>query len=158
MTWINTSKNTVIARRREEVAALRLRGLTQRQIQEKLAENIETRNPKGNKAWSLGTINKDIAVLEDEWRSRANNSTSEWKAQQLAEIREARTLAWSKQDLRSIERLLKLESDITGTAAPARIQVQDWRQKLEAEGYDPDELLQQATGFFQQALAAGSAQ
>lgn len=116
---LNNSKNAIIDRRRLDVAQLRLRGLTQREIEEQL-KTARKVNPKTGKPWSLGTINGDLAALSEQWQKEATAEIAELKAQQLAEIRAARRQAWVDKDIAQIRQLIKLEMDLLGTEAPKR--------------------------------------
>jgi hypothetical protein len=61
----NTSQQQVVAYRQVHCdSPLRLRGLTQRAIAMHLAEEGIV-NPKTGKSFSLGTVNSDIAALEE---------------------------------------------------------------------------------------------
>jgi len=119
---LNNSQQAIIDNRRRQVAILRLRGLTQREIVSTLAGqgiiNIKTKKP-----WSLGIINRDLSALEAEWRAEAGRAMDEHKAQQLAELNEVRRSAWSNKDLTTVLKVIKQESDILGTNAPLRQEV-----------------------------------
>jgi hypothetical protein len=116
---LNNSQNAIIDRRRLDVAQLRLRGLTQREIEEQLRAAKKV-NPKSGKPWSLGTINGDLAALSEQWQKEATAEIAELKAQQLAEIRAARRQAWVDKDIAQIRQLIKLEMDLLGTESPKR--------------------------------------
>jgi len=118
---LNTANEAIEARRLELVASFRLRKLTQREIQEKVAEVLM--NPATDEPYSLGTINADIKKLEKEWRRSAAAKVEEHKAQQLAEIQEVKRQAWSDKDLNTILRAIGLEVDITGTKAPVQNEI-----------------------------------
>lgn len=115
---LNTANDVIEAKRLELVASLRLRKLTQREIQEELAKTLS--NPATGEPYSLGTINGDIKKLEKEWRKAAAVATEQHKAQQLAEIQEIKRQAWHDKDIIAVLRSLDLEATITGTKAPAK--------------------------------------
>lgn len=119
---LNSSQKAIIDNRRLMVARLRLRGITQREIQRAL-EQQNTINPADGKPWSLGTINGDIKALEAEWRERAAEEIDTFKAQQLAEIAEVKRQGWANKDLALVLRALSMEVDILGTKAPTRNEV-----------------------------------
>lgn len=119
---LNNSQKAIIENRRQMVARLRLRGITQREIQQAL-EVQGSINPETKEAWSLGTINADISVLEAEWRKRASDEIDNLKARQLAEIAEIKRQGWTNKDLAIVLRALSMEVDIIGTKAPTRNEV-----------------------------------
>ncbi len=103
---LNTSKSIAIAARRREVARLRLQGLTLREIQAKVG-------------CSLGTVHADLEALETDWRAQAEADILDWKALQLAELREVKRVAWENGRLAIVLQALKLEAELTGTKAKA---------------------------------------
>lgn len=109
---LNTSQAEIIDARRRKVAALRLRGITQREIVAALQAQGET--------WSLGTINHDIDALKAEWRAERLQDTAEKQAEVLAEIREARRAAWGAKDLGAVYQGLKQERELLGLDAPIK--------------------------------------
>lgn len=119
---MNNSQQAVIAQRRELVARFRLRKRTQREIQADLAAEGCV-NPDDGQPWSLGTINNDLKRLEKEWRSAAAASIEARKAAQMAEIDEAKRVAWETGDVNQVRLLIKLESELFGTEAPKRAEV-----------------------------------
>lgn len=125
---MNNSHRAEMMRRRENVAQMRLRGLTQREIVALLA-NL----PNGPIIASLGTVNNDLKAMDAEWRARAAEAIDARKARQLAEIDEAKRKAWAGNDLQALARFIKLESDIFGTAAAVKVEVNDLREKADSE-------------------------
>jgi hypothetical protein len=132
---LNGSRQAIIDHRRRQVANLRLRGATQREIVEALEEQ-ENINPSTGKAWSLGIINSDIKALDKEWKEAALRDVSEHKAQVLAELREVRRVAWGKdkEDLSIILRSLKQESELLGLDEPHGVDLTSGGQSL-SEAY-----------------------
>jgi len=118
---LNTAHDAIEAKRLELVAALRLRGRTQREIQQALAGQML--NPATNEPYSLGTINADIKRLEKQWRKAAADTIGEHKARQLAEISEVKRQAWNDKDTGAVLRALDLEANILGTKAAVRQEV-----------------------------------
>ena len=118
---LNTANEAIEAKRLELVAALRLRGRTQREIQQALGQQLV--NPATNEPYSLATINGDIKKLEKQWRKAAADSTIEHKARQLAEIGEVKRQAWLDKDPALVLRAIDLEANITGTKAAVRNEV-----------------------------------
>jgi len=115
---LNTAQDAIEAKRLELVAALRLRGRTQREIQQALAGQML--NPATNGPYSLGTINGDIKRLEKQWRKAAADTIEEHKARQVAEIAEVKRQAWTDKDTGAVLRAIDLEANILGTKAAAR--------------------------------------
>lgn len=118
---LNTANEAIEAKRLELVAALRLRGRTQREIQQALGQQLV--NPATNEPYSLATIHGDIKKLEKQWRKAAADSTVEHKARQLAEIGEVKRQAWIDKDPALVLRAIDLEANITGTKAAVRNEV-----------------------------------
>ena len=115
---LNTAQDAIVAKRLELVAALRLRGRTQREIQQALAGQML--NPATNEPYSLGTINGDIKRLEKQWRKAAADTIEEHKARQVAEIAEVKRQAWNDKDTGAVLRAIDLEANILGTKAAVR--------------------------------------
>lgn len=116
---LNASDEAIIAERRERVARLRLRGLSQREIASVLATGDNPCvNPETGGAWSLGTINSDLKALQSQWQREAKKAISTHKARQLAEIGEARRGAWALNDIQAVLRSIGLEMTLLGTEAP----------------------------------------
>lgn len=114
-------RGDIIARRREMVARMRLRGLSQREIVAALPD-LGCVNDSGE-PWSLATINSDLKALQAEWRKEAKKSIDHHKARELAVIEEARRAAWLNNDLPSVLRAVSLEMDLLGTEAPKKTEV-----------------------------------
>ena len=115
---LNTAHDAIEAKRLELVAALRLRGRTQREIQQALAGQML--NPATNEPYSLGTINGDIKRLEKQWRKAAADTIEEHKARQVAEIAEVKRQAWTDKDTGAVLRAIDLEANILGTKATVK--------------------------------------
>lgn len=110
---LNNSRQAIIEDRRRKVARMRLRGYTQREITQGLASAGE-RNPTTNEPWSLGIVNSDLKALTKQWRKEASGDTEEMRGTQLAEIREARRLAWRVEKLYYIYEGLRQEAELLG--------------------------------------------
>lgn len=111
----NNSHDAIVAHRRRRVAALRLGGLTQREITEALplGKNPIV-NPISGEPYALGTINRDVMALEQKWERRAVEDIALAKAMNLAETREARRAAWQKGLLSLVYRGLEHEANLLG--------------------------------------------
>ena len=106
---LNTSRNAVIAARRQQIARLRLQGATLREIQAQLSVD--------GAPCALGTIHADLQVMEDDWRTAAAADIVEYKARQLAELAEIKRAAWADGKLMTVLAALRVEVEITGTKA-----------------------------------------
>lgn len=148
----NNSRQAIIDNRRRQVAILRLRGMTQREIIATL-ERQGVVNPATGQPWSLGIINIDLKALDAEWRAEAAKAIDEHKARQLAELNEVRRAAWAAKDLVTVLRVLKQEADILGTAAAIKVH---WQDTL-PDGYDANEVLRQFTAMMMLAAKDDSA-
>lgn len=118
----NTSMRLIIIDRRRQVAALRLRGYTQREIQKGLADaQPPVLNPKDGKPWSLGTINGDVKALETAWHAEAMGETSAHKARLFAELREVARACWKEKDYERVLKTIQQRRELIGTDAPKQI-------------------------------------
>src|SRR3990167_5410982 len=138
----NGAPRDAIMRRRENVGRLRLRGLSLREVATALAQMPEPI------IVTYGTVNRDLKVLEAEWRANAARDIGVHIANQLAEIAEARRKCWQLEDMAGLARFIKLEADIRGTNAPSKIEVLDWRAEALRLGLDPDAIVERVGPLF----------
>jgi hypothetical protein len=115
-----TAQLDIIAHRRAHVAQLRLRGASEREIAQALAQST-VRNHETGEPWSLATISRDVQALDAEWREAAALAIEVHRARLLAELRELRRVAWSKGDLDLALRGIKHEIELLGAAVPPTI-------------------------------------
>lgn len=111
--------NDIAILRRERVAALRARGLTQREIQAALAAPADKNgmvNPETGKPFDLATINRDLKHLRQQAQRAASQTTDVHRARQYAELQELKRAAWSQKDPRLALRALETEMKLLGTA------------------------------------------
>lgn len=104
--------------RRRRVAYLRLRGMSQREIQEVLSlppDQEGLRNPRTGKPFSLGTINGDCQAIEAQWHEEMMRELSAHREREVAELREARRAAWEQKDMGEVRLNISLEADLLGT-------------------------------------------
>ena len=126
---LNKSASAVIKSRRQTVARLRLRGLTQRDVMDALnQQSIRDALANGipaNQAeqWSLGTINRDIKAIEAEWVRQAVRDTGEHKARVLAELDEVLREAWKLNDLKHVLSWSAQVRALMGLDAPIKQEV-----------------------------------
>src|SRR3990167_11352873 len=149
----NSSHMAVIARRRENVGRLRLRGLSQREIITALTRVKDTDGSPDPIKASLGTVNRDLKVLEAEWRANAARAIGEYQANQLAEIAEGKRKCWQLEDMAGLARFLKLEADIRGTNAPQEVKL-SWQRELEQYGVSAD----RSSTIFESMIETATAQ
>lgn len=106
---LNSSKRNAIEARRSEVAKLRFKGKTQREI----AVWLHT---------SLTTVNRDLKVLDRRWRQAADEAVATHRARQLAEISNIKKTVWLQAPepatMRVMLQAIKLEAQIIGTLQP----------------------------------------
>ena len=120
-----------VDRRRAAVVAWRLRGLSQREITDRLPEGLPDRinhnteevlswhieqvvNPNTGRGYDLATINRDLRELEAGWRQDGSRDFAELKAHHLASIRYGIRVAWSQDKLCYVFRGLELEAAVLG--------------------------------------------
>lgn len=119
---------TALAReqRRSLVSSLLARNprVTQRQIQALLAKPTDSgglRNPNTGEAYSLGTINGDVAAIRQGWRERRQSSADEWITRTLATYEEIEIQAWRDGDLARVESIANSRAKLLGLNAPSKI-------------------------------------
>lgn len=123
----NTSLKLIILDRRRQVAALRLRGYTEREIQKGLAapptdpKQQTYLNPKNGEPWSLSTIHKDIVALETAWRADMVDRVDEHKHRLFAELKEVARASWKANDLERVLKAIQQQRELLGTDAPKKI-------------------------------------
>jgi hypothetical protein len=89
----STAEQDAIAARREQVAALLARHLTQREIVAELAK-AGLQNPETGGPYSLFTVNSDVQALRRTWQAEARKKTAIHAGGVLAELRAVRRAAW----------------------------------------------------------------
>jgi transposase len=115
-----------VDRRRAAVAALSLRGMSQREIADTLPNGVTdrvdedgkaltyhvepVRNEKSGKPYDLATINRDLQALEEGWKQNAAADIHELKARHLAGIEYARKLCFAQNKMYYVFRAYELEA------------------------------------------------
>jgi len=147
----------IVEARRRRVAALKLRGLSAREIQATLADLSKKAmlNPHTGKAYSLGTIGSDLVALQKRWREEAAKDIREHKARELAELWEHRKSAWGQRELGEVRLGIALEMKLLGSEAPVRVDVKDVTDLSDTEA--GRRLLALAVAAGAEALDAGLA-
>ena len=128
--------------RRSRVAALHVRGLSEREIVAALgAGDNPITNPQTGEPYSLTTIHNDLDFLRMSWRAAAAAEYGDLKGQQLAELRALRRAAWAVGDREGVRKCLVDEVKLTGTAAPFKVAPTDPTGNEEySGGWSDDEL------------------
>lgn len=84
--------------RRARVAALKVQGLSLKQIAVKLSDE-GCFNPNTGRPWSVGQIHNDLAYVDAQWQAEALRDVGEWKRYELAkldQIEKEATKAWNR--------------------------------------------------------------
>lgn len=132
----------VIDERRTFVARFAVRGATQREIVKSLKKQGFT-NPKTERPWAIGTVNRDLRAIRLEWRVRYARSYDEHVTYMLAEIRELRRQGWRDKNYKLILSCMDRECKLMGLDQPDRLVV-DWREEAEQAGItDAGEIFEQ---------------
>lgn len=150
----NTPQNDVAMARRERVASLRARGLTQREIVKALTQE-GFKNPETNEAWGLVTICRDLKQLRARQQKNADVDIERHKANQLADVQELKRVAWSRGDLKSVATAIELEMKLTGTIS-TKLDVNLKRKPDSAEGMTDEELEKLITESLAARRSAGT--
>lgn len=130
MAWKDARK--LIDARRERVAQLHLRGLTQREIVAAL-EQQGMMNPETGKPYNVMTVNRDLQALKKQWRANAAQDIALHKALQAAEITEVIRAAWAAKELTTVMKALERQAKLLGLDVPTRIDFRDLDAKIEQE-------------------------
>lgn len=120
----NTAHRLVVIDRRRQVAALRLRGYSEREIQKGLAAPKDGQaylNPKTGEPWSLKAIHTDIVALEKSWHAEAMSDVTAHKARLFAELRELARACWKDKDYERVLKAISQQRELLGTDAPKQI-------------------------------------
>lgn len=127
---VNTSRALIIEDRRRNVAALRRRRLTMRQIVKALADAGHT-NPYTGKPWGLTVIKSDIDHIIQEAKAEAIRDISEHRAEILADYHELLRLAWADRRYEDARKVLRDIREMLGTDAPQVIVFEQMQQQME---------------------------
>lgn len=119
----NTANELAVLERRRQVANMRLRGFTQREIQMGL-EELKLLNPDTGQPWSLGTVNSDIKAIEKLWQKECASSVDQHKARLFAELRAIYKRAWTLDDLERALKAVQQQRELLGTDAAKTIKAE----------------------------------
>ena len=103
--------------RREAVAAMRARGLTQRQI----AENLKKLTPPIEV--DVSTVNRDLKLIRAEWKRKATESIEEWIANELADMDELEKQAWREKRYDLVLKIKDRRAKLLGLDKPMRTEL-----------------------------------
>jgi len=116
--WSKSDKAR-IELRRVKVEQLAGRGLGLYEITEALVQN-DILNPDTEKPYSVATISRDLAEIEERLFQETIAECAKNRAKQVGELRTARRAAWEKGDYAEVRRNLETEAKLLGTEAPSR--------------------------------------
>jgi len=71
--------------RRARIAALKVAGLSIRQIHDRF-EETGVINPDTGRAWSIGMIAEDLKIIDDKWKAEAMRDIGAWKKIELEKL------------------------------------------------------------------------
>lgn len=138
---ITPARHSHILDRRRRVAALRLRGLTIREIAQALTKgDSPIYNPDTGRAYGETAIAKDIRWLEEQWRGEAMGHLSLIKAKHLAELREVRRAAWQTGKLFYVLKSLEQEAKVAGLNEVTDVHFNMQQNNFDLSGMPTDEL------------------
>lgn len=123
------TSHEIEAKRREIIAALSLRGLSQRQIVAFMATPPKPGqdgrffylNPETKEAWSIATVNRDLKFLREEWQANAAVSIAERQARLFAEMQEVRRRGWEKDEMGTVQRSFDQEAALFALNGPVKV-------------------------------------
>lgn len=107
---MSTGARDAAEQRREVVAKLLLRKLTQREIVDALADEGIV-DPSGE-PYSLSTVHGDIRELRKIWRANAAERIEEHQSLILAELEEVKRAAWESGELDKVLRAIQQQTQI----------------------------------------------
>lgn len=118
----NNNKRDKIKIRREWVARLLLRGMTQREIVNALAVPPGAGGLGGGPGIdvSLATVNNDIKAMRKKWKERADQSTDEWMRDEIAKLDELERQAWISKKYELVLKIMNRRSKMLGMDAPIK--------------------------------------
>ena len=121
-----SAKADIVARRREAVARLRLRGLSIRAIVEQLPRlDPPMLNPNTGNPYSKSVVASDIQIMSGEWQQDAARAISQHKTEQLALLKEAQSEAWKQKDIDLVLKCHDRIAKLLGTNSPEKQQIEN---------------------------------
>jgi hypothetical protein len=133
MTYANP--RYVIEKRREVIATLLARGLTQVEILEQMSKEhrqlpdgsikknpMYLPNPKTGEPYDKSTISRDVKAIRLEWKKVRERSVEQWLDQEVAVLLEARRLAWGQRDYVEVRQNVLAMAKVLGLNEPQRFE------------------------------------
>lgn len=108
-----SAKRDAATYRREVIASMRARRMSENEIHRALAK-LEPPI-----ICSIGTVNRDIKRIREEWRERTGDSVQVWLAAELATLHELERAAWEAGKLDIVIRCLERRARMLGLDKPA---------------------------------------
>lgn len=140
----------IIAARRGQVAHLRARGLSCREIATKLAD-AGCNNPTSGAPWTHDTVHRDIQALTVDWQRTTGEDFKAQVAVHLAELREVRKVAWETMELGIVLKSLKQEAELLRLHAPVEVDVEEPIRTMARQlGLDEDEAVKNALAILKE--------
>lgn len=116
--------DAVIMDRRRQVAALRLRSMSIRDIERALPE-LRCVNPANGQPWSFFTIQTDLKAIEKDWLKETRVSVEKRRAKLDAELEEVKRVGWKDADPNSVLRAIEQQRKMLGVDAPPTLDDDD---------------------------------
>jgi len=110
---VRRSDEHVRVLRQKFVSNMKLRGYKAEEIAALLAEEGII-NPITGEPFAVNTINKDLKIIEEEWRDEMMSSISGHRARVLAELQEVKRAAWKTKKLQIILTSIEKEINLLG--------------------------------------------
>lgn len=117
----NQTVAALMEHRRLQVARLKLRGLTLREITRVLDVEFQLRNPATDAPWSFDVVRADFRAIRRQWRAERKAVVDQWLGDMLAEIAEVKRECWRKDDMRCLLTALRQEAELLGLNAPVKV-------------------------------------
>jgi len=127
----NSSDALVIEQRRAEIAHLRRRRLTVRQIAQAL-EDSHFLNPRTAKPWGVATVQRDLDHLHAAARAESLRDISDHRAEILSDYHALLDRHWAVGNYDEVRRVLKDVRDMLGTDAPQVIVYEQMEARMSA--------------------------
>lgn len=125
----------VIEKRREIIATLLARGMTQAEILRQMSNQYKRLpdgslkqnatylvNPATGEPYDKSTICRDVKAVRREWKQVRERSVEEWLDQEAAVLLEARRLAWANKDYVEIRQNVMAMAKLLGLNQPERFE------------------------------------
>lgn len=125
----------VIEKRREIIATLLVRGLTQAEVLQQMSKQHKQLpdgsikpnptylpNPKTGDPYDKSTISRDVKAIRREWQKVRERSVEQWLDQEVAVLLEARRIAWANKDYVEIRQNVLAMAKLLGLNEPQRVE------------------------------------